>query len=56
MLLILNHKNHENIRIKEQLTNLENVTLCYQTEVLFQIFYVTEVGLVTKTLLIVVVK
>jgi hypothetical protein len=22
--------------IKEQLTNLENVTLCYQTEVLFQ--------------------
>jgi hypothetical protein len=33
--------------IKEQLTNLENVTLCYQTEVLFH-FHVTEVGLVTK--------
>jgi hypothetical protein len=28
---------NENIR-NEQLTNLENVTLCYQTEVLFRTF------------------
>jgi hypothetical protein len=41
--------------IKEQLTNLENVTLCYQTEVLFH-FHVTEVDWLLKTLLIVVVK
>jgi hypothetical protein len=43
--------------IKEQLTNLENVTLMLPNgSFVPEHFHVTEVGLVTKTLLIVVVK
>jgi hypothetical protein len=41
--------------IKEQLTNLENVTL-YVGSFVPEHFHVTEVGLLLKTLLIVVVK